>query len=280
MTKDEARELAEKFLREMLAYNVEHEIWPAENAVIRRMLNRREPYWPELPKYYAAVYGPLLTTEGNRVMEAMVSAVVAFSISNTTQLRNQLKIAAALSEEIAQHAAEIARLIRERVENCPDVSQPPGCHPLNLIELAAECSGTRFRFESWVRPALRKARSFDSRYWPDIPELLEALAKMELDHRHELLCMPLAAAVYVNRESAADVVRVVLACLDELILETRYSGGELCRANPAALKLSNAAIAAFLNGTISPEQPFTEESVRKRRKDYDTRIRDSLFGIE
>lgn len=251
MKRPDPSEAAEACLRAEPAYNIEAGILPSENRIIARLLAN--------PAEMSPVYAELvrkLPTEGERcaVLRRLVTLAAFRSPAHSKGTRDQIERAGRLNREIQTKARELAQLLRDRADACPDVRLPDDYHPLDLIERAAESADIykAHAFRSWVRDPLAALRfDFDLKYWPTTAELLDALADEQTRTDPEPYDSAMCAAVGARSHSIGDFVRAVLADLSE------------DPGLPEGFALSAASIARVANAALALDPPLSAEAAAK-----------------
>ena len=206
-----AADLCEGFLREVRAYNVEHEIWPSENRVIDRMLERRA----ELDSVYEELRSKLEPKAVERFLSIILDVGTCWHPGYLSAARQAYRRQVALRSEIHELANELAALLRERT----DLAESSGFHttgayhPVDLIERAGESNG---HFGSYLRRPLSALRHrFDLKYWPSVADLVDAMAADALDADIYASDAITEAGTRSPRQSKADSFRALQGALDE-----------------------------------------------------------------
>lgn len=253
-----AKDACEKILIDDRRYNIDHNIWPSQVIVVDRLLSRSY----ELLKPYQELH---------RKLHRQPRALLAFFdvLLGAAALWNPEKIAlaraaraklTATNGEIALKAAELAQLLqqRERLHDTSAFSSDTHYHVVEVIEAAAQ---DNYLFRSHVQESLRALRfQFDLKYWPGLPEVMQALAHDAQDAAANPSDPMTAAATEARRASLVDFFKALFAGIEE-----RMSRGGFL---PSHIKFTDATFAALVNCALdlTPEESVDGPYVKRLRQ--------------
>jgi hypothetical protein len=257
-------EVCEEILRAEKQYNLDHAILPSENAVIDRLLGRRI----ELTDAYAELHSKLAARPNalKTLLGVVLSTAAFWNPDRIAEARGERQRLKAVNALIADKAADLAALLRERSElhNASGFAGNTHYHVCRVIEDAAKAN---YLFGSWVRDDLRALRGrFDLKYWPRIHEFVDALAHDARNAVPEPTDPVTAAATAGIRGSRADFFKALQAAIEE---NSSGSGGFL----PPSLRLTDPTLASLANCALDlgPDDLADGDYVKRLRQ----RARDS-----
>lgn len=233
---DEARETCETILREDKQQNLELKILPSRNLVIDRLLLRRV----ELGEAYVELHDklgrhpPALTI----FFDVLLGAAAFWNPAKVAESRQGRRRLETVNAMIADRAADLAELLREReaLHNHSGFAGDTPSHIGDVIESAAERNPW---FNSWLRKPLGALRGqFDSKYWPEIHEVIDAVGLDAKAAALEPTDPVTAAATTGPRGSLADFFKALYAGLNE---NGAGQGGFL----PSDFRLSDESLAVL-----------------------------------
>lgn len=254
----DATAICEDVLREEKRYNIANKIWPSQNIVIDRLLDRQL----ELVEAYSELHDKL----GSRqhalkvFMSVLLSTAVNWHPDKVAQAWEGRARLDEVNALIVGLANELASLLeeRERLHNHSGFADNTYYHVCGVIEDAAKAN---YWFGSWVRDELRNLRRrFDLKYWPRLGEFVQVIAEDAANARPEASDPITAAATIGNRRSRADFFKALHAA----IAENCGGSGFL----PANLKLSDATLASLANCALDlgPDDLATADYVKRLRQ--------------
>ena len=254
-----AKDACEKILIDDRRYNFEHNIWPSQVVVVDRLLSRSN----ELLKPYQELH---------RKLHRHPRALLAFFdvLLGAAALWNPEKIALARAArakliatngEIALKAAELEQLLRqrERLHDTSGFSSGTHYHVVELIEAAAQ---DNYLFRSHVQEPLCALRfQFDLKYWPGLPEVMQALARDAQAAATNASDPVTAAATAGRRASLVDFFKAFFAGIEENGISR---GGFL----PSDINFTDATFAALVNCALdlTPEESVDGPYVKRLRQ--------------
>lgn len=255
--------ICEEILHAEKRYNLDHEILRSESEVIDRMLIRRL----ELTDSYAELHAKL--GPHRNALETFISVVLStaaiWSPERVAEGREGRRRLASVNTLIAEKAAELALLLREREElhNESGFASNTYYHVCCVIEDGAQ---NNYLYHCWVRDRLRALRSqFGLKYWPRIHEFMDALAQDADNATLEATDPITAEAATGPRGSRADFFKALFAAIEA---NRTSEGGFL----PESLKLSDETLASLANCALDlSEDALTDSGYVKRLRQ---RLRD------
>ena len=239
MTKLDPTEFCEAILRSEIAYNSENNVVPSESAVAERLLGRRIEMMP----VYTELHRKLAPDE--RAIRVFLGVILSATFWDLEAIAEARAARARLEEvnvEIAETAAELVQLLREREElhNQSGFHSNTEYHPLNLIDRAGE---DVYLYKSYVREPLKATRTYDLKYWPRIADCIAVLGRDAEDAEIEASDEITEAATNASRKGLADYLKAIFAAI-----ETRRQGLPILL--PLDFKLSDASFAALVNCSL------------------------------
>lgn len=272
---EQAPHEAEQFLRKELDYNRTHGIYPSDNEIMERMLRNPDtlrPLYCELGRSLRSVHGR------EAVLSLMIRVAVVAHPKRTAGIRDEKKQAKKLNAEIhklAPHLRKLAALLRERQTDCPSINPLLLPHVADLMALATQQSRDRFKphlFDEHLAPRLEPLRaSFDWKYWPDVDELLLALAdalseSTEPESLPTVYPAPLDKAISGRSASGADFT----TAMDEAINDLKFKIGS---GVPRDFRLTAGAIECFCG--VAMMRDLSQDTIKKKRRRQAEKSRDS-----
>ena len=249
----------EAILKTKRQYNSDHGIWPSENKVIDRLLERSV----EMQSLYGELRANLDENQLENLWDALLGVATLWTPESSRALREDQKSLTKINEDIAKLARDLAELMRERYE----ISERTGFisyedyHVVDWIDRAAK---DNYLYRSYVQENLQNLSTrFDLKYWPRTSEVVDAVADFASE-----------AEIYVNNEwteelisspksSKADYLRVLLKAIDD-----RKTQGPPLHLLPVNFKMSDSALATFINCSLdlSPDEMVAAEYVKRSRQ--------------
>lgn len=251
--------ICENVLRTTRERYAEHKILPSEIAIIDRLLARSL----ELTGAYQEVYDKLHErSHGISECLGVVTNTAAFwNPDRTSTARDKRQRLEAVNARIALVGHELASLLRERSElhNTSGFSSDTHYHIARVVE---ETSAGNHYFSSYLKQPLAQLRSqFDLKYWPDLEDIIETLAKDAQRAQPEATDMLTATATAASRGSRADFFKTLLVAIDDRATG-RYADF------PIGFSLSDSAIASL--GTcaldLGPDEIVDAQYVKRLRQ--------------
>jgi hypothetical protein len=230
--------ICETILEEGKAYNIGHTILPSENTVADRLLVRRL----ELTDAYAELHEKLDPHPSalQVFLDLLLSTAAFWNPEANAEARDARERLEGLNEEIAEKAADLARLLDKRTDlhNSSGFYSSTHYHPLNLVEQAA---ADNYLYKSHIKKPLAALRGqYDLKYWPSISECLVVLSR-DAEGAVVQASDPLTeAATRGQRKSLSDFVRALFASIEE---NSFRNHGFLTR----SFRLSDASLASLVN---------------------------------
>lgn len=230
--------ICEDILRADKAYNIEHAIWPSQNRVIDRLLDRRF----ELVEAYAEIHEKLhMRAHGIKVMLEIVTSVAALwnpeQVAQAREARNRL---GEVNRQIADLAQEMAGLLQERDElgNTSGFASDTRYHIVDLIDAASSDNGF---YHSYLKDELKGiSHRYDFKYWPSLADIIQVIGR-DAEHAGIAATDPQTrAATRGSRGSLADFFKALFASIKE---NDAGSYGEL----PRGFRLSDNSLASLAN---------------------------------
>lgn len=203
----------EDVLREEWQYNDDRKIWPSQNRIIERLLDRRV----ELVDAYAEIHEKL---HGHphalkEFFRAVTYTGVSWNPAKNVKARAARDRLWEINQGIAEAAGALAALLGERseLENSSSFHAHGLYHIGEVIEAA---SAGNYEFEWYLREPLQALRSqFDFKYWPSMSACAAALAQDALASAIETTNIVTEAATRASRASKADFFKALYANIDE-----------------------------------------------------------------
>lgn len=249
----------EAILQQIKSYNAQHKIWPAQKAIIERLIARRI----ELTEAYAELHEKLGTRfQALEVFfDLLIGAVDGWNPKSNAQARAQRQRLNALNKDIADKAADLARLLQERsdLNNRSGFSSNTFYHPIDLVEKAASENG---RYNSFLKEPIARLRGqYDLKYWPSISQCLRALS---CDARHSIIQAndPFThVATKATRGSLADFFKALFVAIEESGV---HQGGFL----PSGFSVTDATFASLTNCALDlkPDEMVDAVYVKRLRQ--------------
>jgi len=203
----------ENALREEWRYNDEHKIWPSQNLVIERLLERRVEMIGAYAEIHAKLHRhPHALTEFFR---AVTYTAVSWSPAKAVEARQDRDRLSEINRRIAEAAGALATLLAERseIENRSSFHAHGLYHIGEVIESA---SNGNYMFEWHLREPLQALRSqFDLKYWPSISACAAAIAQDAAASTVDATHPATEVATRANRASKADFFKALYINLDE-----------------------------------------------------------------
>ncbi len=255
--------LAERWLRDQKAYNIENGILASENAVIGRLLQHQA----EMVGVYAELARKVESPHQRHhlILGHLVSLAAFWNPEETKRVRDERKRAERLNGDIRDKARELAQLLRDRDASCKGVSLPYDHNPVELIQNAALSNSDRtkaYLFENYVADDLERLDTqFDGKYWPETADVIEALADAQPETKPSPAGSAMIAAISPRTHSNADFIRAWLTNLREAA-DQRHRGD---MALPTGFSLSDESIANGANAALNFDPPFNAAGVKTIR---------------
>jgi len=228
----------EAVLRAEHAYNSEHQIWPSQNKIIDRMLERRL----ELDAAYAELWDKALASSHYFAVfvDRLLAVATVWTPERLSEARDHRREMAALNADVALAAGKLAKLLaqREALNNAGHFWTDIHSHPIRLIEGAA---ASHHEFNSYVRKDLHRLRGqFDLRYWPSLAECIAEIARDAVAAQTKPTNDLTAVGTSGKRPSRADFLKAFYVVLEEC-----KDGGP--GSLPSDFDLSDQTVASLMN---------------------------------
>jgi hypothetical protein len=203
----------EEILREEWQYNKDNRIWPSQNRVIDRLLDRRV----ELGDAYAEIHQKLNAHPHaiEELFRALTYTGASWNPGKNVEARAARDRLAEINRDIADKAEALAELLEERsaLENTSSFSAHNFYHIGDVIEAA---SVGNYLFEQYLRERLHTLRGrFDLKYWPSLGACCGAIAQDALMNDPEATNPITEAATRASRASKADFFKALFVAIDE-----------------------------------------------------------------
>lgn len=239
-------------------------VWNSTWPVIERLIARHEemaPVYSELEE--RGIAGQRLWV----LLEQCIFAGDFGTADNHALLRADYRELQSIGNEIPLLSRRLATLLRRRC----DILNRSGAFSVNTQTRvtgyidAAGCGNALY--QSWIKPELAALDRFDLKYWPEMADVLQALA----EEAAELSCRDEAtkAIVSARRASLTDFFRELFSNLHEVSDGSPWG-------LPVRLKLSDSSMATLSNiiCDLSTDEMIGEEYVKRARQ----RLRDQGFS--
>lgn len=254
-----AQQACEAILIEAKRYNIEHEIWPSENAVVDRLLARGL----ELKDAYGELYEKLHPHPPalKAFLDLLLEVATSWNPEKIAQSRLERDELAGVNRQIAKKAEELAQLLERRTELNTTSGFRSGthCHVCAVIEAASE---RNYLFNSRVKEHLKALRGqFDRKYWPSLEQFVRVLAT-DAESASMGPTDPLtAAATTATRSSRADFFKALFADIEE---NDARNYGQL----PKGFKLTDSTLASLVSCALGlgPEKLAEASYVKRLRQ--------------
>jgi len=203
----------EDLLRQEREYNEERNIWPSQNKIIDRLLDRRV----ELIDAYAEIHEKLHSHPHalKEFFRALTYTGVSWNPTKNVEARAARDRLIEINRGIVEAAGALAALLEERseLENSSSFHAHGLYHVGEVIEVA---SAGNYMFEWHLREPLQALRAqYDFKYWPSMAACAAALAQDALTSEVETSNVVTEAATRANRASKADFFKALYANIDE-----------------------------------------------------------------
>ncbi|SIN67202.1 hypothetical protein SAMN02745824_1703 [Parasphingorhabdus marina DSM 22363] len=249
----------EEVLRLKHQYNSERQIWPSENSVIEVMLKRR----PELVDAYSELCENL--NDRPEALELFFDRLFSIAIlwrpEQSAKMRDDRKQIDNLNMVIADKAAEVANLIRER-EALHEKSEFYSRTHYHICDVIEEAGKDNVLFEHWVKEELEVlTHRFGLKYWPHLGQIIDVIAMDAREAKATPNDQVTAAATSGTRSSRADFFKALLQSLKEA---QEYSSLQL----PEKFNLTDDTLASLANCAldIGPDDLFDAPYVKRFRQ--------------
>jgi hypothetical protein len=206
-------DLCEAALRHDIQQNKELKIWPAHTRIAQRFLARRL----ELTELYTELV-EALGPDPQRLrafFDCVFDATHLWSPEKLIEAREHRAELTAVNVRVAQLAQELAGQLERRSElnNAGRFRSETMYHVCDLI---AEASRSNPSFEWYLKPGLEALRGqFDLKYWPELSDLLHALARDAAAAEIKAGDSLTAAGTESLRPSRTDFFRVLFEAFHE-----------------------------------------------------------------
>jgi len=160
-------QVCEDTLRADKAYNIEHDIWPSQNRIIDRLLDRQV----ELVEAYAEIHEKLHTRPHGikAILEVVTGTAALWNPERIAESREARSRLGEVNGEIAELARELAALLEERDEigNTSGFASDAHYHIVGVIDAASRNNG---HYTTHLKDELQSLSSrYDLKYWPPSP---------------------------------------------------------------------------------------------------------------
>jgi hypothetical protein len=192
----------EATLNEIKEYYRENDCWQSEIELIDRMLERQL----ELREAYLEIHAKLGSVHKgiDRLFDKLLGAADLWSPEAVRESYSQKRELEELNARIAKAACNLSLMLQERDEkhNSTDFYS----HTLySNIEAIIRAGKGNWFFESFVENRVSKIDGeFSSKYWPTIPQVIQAIGRDASDARVQPSDEVTAAAIRGTRRSKAD----------------------------------------------------------------------------
>lgn len=267
---------AEDWLRERRAFNLRHECSPRESALIDRMLaleNRAE-----LRRAYDEIAAKVPHhTHRFVILGALLDTLYFADSEQIKEAKRALKRIEEINFEMFDLLEKLADLHDERMQlaNRHGITTPDDARVSNWTELGLQHADgyTRALAESWTLPDLRRLQSFDGKYWPEAPDMLRALAQVQIAPESEprLIDPQTSAALEGHTKGHRAILRALWAAIADteghhFPIDAR---DEESPTEPLpSLTLTDRSIAAL--ASLVTDEPVTEDNVKRARQTLNT----------
>ncbi|MEM1154832.1 MAG: hypothetical protein AAGI44_11885 [Pseudomonadota bacterium] len=249
----------ESLLREIRANNIEKSIWPSENKVIGRLLDRPT----EMRPIYEEIASKLNENQQRHLWDGLLSVAAFWNPEVSRELRDTKKKLLSINKEIVRTARTLSSLIKEREELCEasGVTAYEDYHPVHWLHRAGY---KNYLYESYVKIEIEKIRGqFDLKYWPESYDVLSAIADFAEGHEVYENDSRTRTLLSSPKHSMADHLRVLLK-----MIEDKKDSGPPHYLLPSDFRLSDSAIATIINCSLdlAPEDLLTAEGIKRSRQ--------------
>lgn len=247
----------EEFLRVEKASFLDQRIWPSKVVIIDRLLADHLNLRPVYHELRRCLPDP---AHWPRVLEIAIESAHFHSPEASSEVRDSLREAQEINGRIAQLSKQLAEFMRRRRELC-DEQAIHGSELYSLpqaIDLAGQVS---YRYRSYLKTPLKAlAVQFDGKYWPDLEDLVDIIARDAVQTDVEFLGHVTRAAVGSPKRSKLDYLRGFWAALEE------STGCSYAGCLPKGFRLTDSMTAALLNACYG-EELFEATSVKRARQE-------------
>ena len=252
-----ARNLSENYLRKARAYNVKQKIWPSENRVIDRMLERGA----ELNAVYQELWDELEAEAVERFLLIMLDVGAVWHPEYLNAAREAYRRQGALKTEISQLANKLAMRLRERtgLGESSGFRTNDAYHIVDLIERASESNG---HFRLYLRePLSALSHQFDLKYWPSVADVVDAIATDALNVDISPTDAITEAGTRSPKRSKADSFRALQGALQDDLRSFHSPFG-------ANFRLSDESWATILNVILdhNPDELIDGSYIKRLRQ--------------
>jgi hypothetical protein len=255
----------EDVLREEWRYNDEQKVWPSQNRVIERLLDRRA----EMSGAYAEIHEKLHRHPHalREFFRAVTYTAVSWNPIKTVEARITRNRLAEINRQVVEAAEALAALLEERsvLENLSGFHAHSLYHINEVIERA---SAGNCIFDWHLKEPLQALRSqYDCKYWPSLAACVTTLAQDASEGDVETTNPVTEVATRSNRASKADFFKALYANIDE------YAAAGLGFI-PSGLRLTDETIASLANCLLDlPAEQVVDGSYVKRLRQRERAVR-------
>ncbi|WP_339632742.1 hypothetical protein [uncultured Sneathiella sp.] len=202
----------EKILQETRQYYVENKILRSEVKVIDRLQNRQD----ELRSVNEELDSKLTFEQKKHFAATILSTTAFWSPEQISELRNIRDTLEEVNDEIADTAKKLARLLRKRSKLESDggflSTEDYSIH--KWLDRATE---QNHLYKKFVKEKIDNLKGqFDLKYWPEMDELIRAIAHFAGEACVQPLDPLTSATLETSRTSKADFLRAFFTSLEEL----------------------------------------------------------------
>lgn len=178
----------------------------------------------------------------------------------SSEVRDSLREAQEINGSIARLSMQLAELLRRRRELC-DQQAIHGSELYSLPQAVDMAGQENYRYRSYLKPPLGDlAVQFDGKYWPDLEDLVDIIARDAGASEVEYHDQATRAAVGSPKRSKLDYLRGFWATLEE------STGCSYTGCLPKGFRLTDSMTAALLNACYG-EELFEATSVKRARQE-------------
>lgn len=253
------QQICEDILKAGKQYNIEHGIWPSENAIVDRLLGRRVELTDAYEELHKKLHRhpPALKV----FLDLLVSTVAGWSPDEISKSRAAREKLGSLNEGIARTAAALANLLDERSElhNASGFTSDTHYHVCKVLEAASEGN---YRFQSFILKPLRAlSGQYDLKYWPSLSDFLRVIASDAENADTQATDTLTAAATVAARSSQADFFKALFVAIAE---ESAESYGQL----PRGFRATDSTLASLVNCALDlgPDELVDGPYVKRLRQ--------------
>ncbi|PCJ26212.1 MAG: hypothetical protein COA96_05565 [SAR86 cluster bacterium] len=259
----------ESILREMRAYNIEHQILPGENTVINRILKHSV----EMEPVYAELTSKLSECQQINLWDALLGVATFWNPEASKALREEKRKLFKLNREIAKCAKSLAMMIKER-RDISEISGISAYEDYHFIHWVNRAGMKKPYYQVYVKKDINSLKSrFDLKYWPDNHEVVAAIGELAQENEVYETDSWTEELLSSSKCSTADYLRVILKAIED-----RKENGPSAGLLPEGFRLSDNLLATLINCTLdlSSENLLSSENIKRSRQN----IRDRKLAMK